>query len=333
MIAIEQFDYIGARIFQPSGPLENATSGHSFKFGTVARGDCEAEYVYIAFNAPVAVTLQQGQLIGWDASFQGYIPTTTNTRRGDKIGTFFLGGTLLYSVTLQPGSYGLWVQRTGESLLLLAAAGTTIPANANLVTTSATGGAADAPTTPLTGTKLIVGLYISPISGTFTANTTTGSAILTNLSTLQGVEVGMKLTGTGIPVGNFVQSFNGTTLTMGNNLAAGSALATATNTSATITALKYSVIADSTNGSPVLSNVGNIAGIYPGSVLNAATVGIAAGATVLSISGNPGAYLITMSANATSSTTSTTFPFAPINAAQASLVEAVLNTPYIDKTN
>jgi hypothetical protein len=339
MIAIEQFDYIGVRLVQPSGPLENALTGHSFKLGAVVRGDCEAEFVYVAFNAPAAVTLQQGQLIGWDASFQAYIPTTTNTRRGDKIGTFFLGGRVgdpgagPFQITLQPGSYGMWVQRTGESLLLLAGAGTTIPANANLVTTTATGGAADCPTTPLAGTKVIVGVYISPVTSAITANTVTGSNVLGNPSTLQGVEVGMKATGTGIPAGCYVQSFNGTSITLGNNLAAGSALATATNTGTTVTFTKYSVVADSTNGSPVLSNVSNIAGIYPGSVLNAVTVGIAAGSTVLSISGNPGSYQITMSANATSSTVSTTFPFAPINAAQASLVEAVLNTPYIDKTN
>jgi hypothetical protein len=347
MIAIEQFDLVGARIFQPEGPFNNQTPGmFSFKPGTVCGGDFESEYTYVMLNAPVAVTLQQGQLIGWDASFQAYVVTSALARRGDRIGTFFLGGRVgdpgglpgsvnwPFQITLQPGVYGLWVQRSGESLLQLQAGGVTIPANANLVTTTATGGAGDAPTVVIAGTKLIVGAYVSPYSSTFTANTVSGSAILTNLSTLQGVEVGMGISGTGIPAGCYVQAINGTTVVLGNYLAAGSPLATATNTSQTMTVAKYSLTANSTNGSPVLSNVSNIAGLYPGSVLNATTVGIPAGSTVLSISGNAGSgYQITMSANATSTTVSTTFPFAPINAAQATLVEAVLNWPYIDKTN
>jgi hypothetical protein len=347
MIAIEQFELVGARMAQPEGPFNNQTPGQfSFKPGTVADGDLEAEFVYLMFNAPVAVTLQQGQLIGWDASFQAYIVTSALARRGDHVGTFFLAGRVgdpgglpgsvnwPFQITLQPGVYGIWVQRYGESLLALQAGAVTIPANANLVTTTATGGAGDAPTTPLAGTKLITGLYISPPSSTFTANTTSGSATLTNLSTLQGVEVGMGITGAGIPAGCYVQAINGATVILGNYTAAGSALATATAASQTMTVAKYSFTANSVNGSPVLSNVSNIAGIYPGSVLNATTVGIVAGATVLSISGVAGAgYQITMSGNATSTTTSTTFPFAPVNVAQAALVEAALSSPYIDKTN
>jgi hypothetical protein len=48
-IAIAQFEAVGARIYLPEGPFGAAgqTPFPSFKVGTVAAGDDEAEFVYV----------------------------------------------------------------------------------------------------------------------------------------------------------------------------------------------------------------------------------------------------------------------------------------------
>lgn len=67
---------------------------------------------------------------------------------------------------------------------------------------------------------------------TTTANTSNGSAVLTNIANLAGVVPGASVSGTGIPVGNYIASVSGNTATMAN--AYGSANATATASGVTI---------------------------------------------------------------------------------------------------
>jgi hypothetical protein len=342
-IAIEQFSTVGAKIFMPDGPFSNQTPGmFAFKLGTVIDGDAESEYTYLQLTVTGALTLQQGSLIGWDNSYQAYLPTTaTETQHsGSSMGSFFLGGRVgdpgglpssvnwpfLYTFP-SPGIYGIWVQRAGSALLNLVSAAVTAPAFGNVVTTTTTAGAVDAPTAAVG--KAIQGLFLAPFSATFTGNTTNGSAVITAVSTAKGVEVGMGLTGSNVPAGCFVAAINGNTITLGNITAAGSALATLTATGTTFTAARYSFTANTVNASPILTNVSNISGIYPGSGLGVAGAGIGVGSTVLSIGGNSASgYVITMSANATSTTTSTTFNFTPV-VSNTTVVEGLLRWPYM----
>jgi hypothetical protein len=344
-IAIEQFEFVGPKIFAPDGPITNFVPPlMPFKPGTVVAGDAESEFVYLMLNIGAATTLQQGNLIGWDNSYQAYLPTTANQRRGDKMGSFWMGGRYgdpgglpsgvnwPFSMTLTtPGTYGIWVQRSGAGLVMVTAAGVTAPSAANPVTTTTTAGTVDAPNASVG--KVIQGLYLMPTSITFTANTTSGSAVLSNVSSPEALDIGMAISGTNIPAGCFIASISGNTITMGNSLSTGSALATATGSGITVTAAYYTFTANTVNGSPVLTNVSNVAGVFPGSLITTAAVaGMAIGTTVLSIAGNPSAgWTLTMSANATSTTTASSFSFAPPAnvASQQALMLATWNWGYI----
>ncbi|TIS11556.1 MAG: hypothetical protein E5X10_19985, partial [Mesorhizobium sp.] len=72
-IATLQIEAIGARVFQPEGPLDlTGRSGPlpSFRPGEVFAGDAEAEFVYLLFTAVAAVTINQGDVFTWDNSYQ-----------------------------------------------------------------------------------------------------------------------------------------------------------------------------------------------------------------------------------------------------------------------
>lgn len=61
-----------------------------------------------------------------------------------------------------------------------------------------------------------------------TGNTTNGSSVITSVSSISGLAIGMSVSGTGIPGNSYVTSFNGTTITINNN-------ASATGTGVTLT--------------------------------------------------------------------------------------------------
>lgn len=65
-------------------------------------------------------------------------------------------------------------------------------------------------------------------SVTPTASTTNGSAVLTSVSSVAGVAIGMGISGTNVPANSYVTDFNGTTITISNN-------ATGTGSSITMT--------------------------------------------------------------------------------------------------
>jgi hypothetical protein len=342
-IAIEQFEFVGPKIFAPDGPIANfPTPLMAFKPGTVVAGDAESEFVYLMFNIGSSTTLQQGNLLGWDLSYQAYLPTTANQRRGDRMGSAWFGGRYgdpgglpssvnwPFSYTMATaGTYGIWAQRAGTGLVLVTAAGVTTPSAANVVTTTTTAGTVDAPTAAVG--KQIQGLYLTPTSITFTANDTSGSAVLSSVSSPEALDIGMAISGTGIPAGCYIAAISGNTITMGNSLSTGSALASSSNTGITVTAAYYTFTANTVNGSPVITQVSNVAGIYPGSLITTAVAGMAVGTSVLSIAGNPSAgWTLTMSANATSTNTGSTFSFVPVNTASVQTLNlATWNWGYI----
>ena len=82
--------------------------------------------------------------------------------------------------------------------------------------------------------------------------------------------------------------------------------------------------ANTTNGSPTLTNISTLAGIYPNQSISG--TGIPASTTISSINGVPGNYTITLSANATATGTTVTMTC-------AGYVEAYLNSAYISALN
>lgn len=334
-IATLQFEGIGPRTYAPEGPLD--LSGRQgplagFRPGEVLGGDGAAEFVYCYYSPVAGATLNQGDVLAVDNTFQAYPLTTALGIRGQFVGTFFLNGRYgdpgaaanggnVWSYTFPTaGVYGIWVQRAGFSLLNMAASSGV----AGLGETTTTAGQIKIPSsgTATVGSKALQAINYGATTGTFTANTTSGSATLTNVSSNIGLEVGMGISGTGIPAGTFIASLNGSTITMGNNLSNGSPLATATGTGITVTWTTLSFTANTVNGSPTLTNISNVSGIYPNQTLT----GTGVSGTIVSINGNPGNYSITLSANATATGTSVTMT-------ASGYVIGALWWPYVDKTN
>jgi hypothetical protein len=306
-IAILQLEGLGARIYGAEGPFGAAGQMPlpSFKFGQVVAGDAEAEFVYLNYVATASVTLRQGDWVIWDNTYQailsgGAAMTSGMNPFGASCGTIYLGGRTAdpaaypnpgnqWSQTLTAGSYGIWVQRCGTSLMNVA----TINAQTKLMNTTTVAGQMNQPSAALAASMGVTGAWTAPLTGTFNATTVTGSAILTAvtyvLTAARGIVVGARVTGTGIPAGSYITSVDGSTVTINQAASAsGTIVVTQTWNTAEVT---------TTNLSAVLTNVTSIVGLYPNMTITG--TGIPASTTILSIGGIPGAYTITLSAACT----------------------------------
>jgi hypothetical protein len=327
-IAIAQYEAVGGRFYTPEGPFgaSGNTPTPGFKPGTVVGGDCESEYTYLLFPVYTSRTVNQGDFIVWDNSYQAQVLSdvfqTTGYPLGASVGTFFLGGRSgdpaawpnagnNWSYTFPtPGLYGIWVQRAGTSI---GNWGTITTQATAAVSTIVAGQAAAA--AAVTHGQGVNGLWTTVATRTFTGTTVTGSAVLTGIAGLtlgSGLEIGMTLSGAGVPNGTIVVDFQGNTLTM-------NAAATA-SASVTITATKGTAWITTVNGSPIVTSP-TINGLYPNALLTA--VGVAGGAaTIVSISGNAAPYQITLSGNSTASAT--------VTATATKYIETFLRWPYLN---
>ena len=154
---------------------------------------------------------------------------------------------------------------------------------------------------PITGTGIAAGTNITAVTASsitmsanatastpaqtvlFTGIATSGSAVLTAVSSVAGLAVGQLIAGTGIPVGATIASITSTSVTM-------SAKATASST--------VTPVAITTSGSNILTSVSSVTGLLVGQAITG--TGIPTGATIMAI----GTTTVTMSANATATITS-----------------------------
>jgi hypothetical protein len=326
-IAIAQYEPIGSRGYAPEGPFGAAgqTPLPSFRPGTVGAGDAEAEFTYLLFPVYTSRTLNQGDFIAWDNSYSANVLSdvfaTTGYPAGTDVGTFYLGGRSadpaawpnggnIWSYTFStPGLYGIWVQRSGTSI---GNWGTITTQATQAVSTSTVGQVASA--AGATSFQNVSGLWSAPNIATFTGTTLTGSAVLTAIAAMtrgSGLEIGMTLSGAGVPNGAVIIDIQGNTVTM-NVVATASA-------AVTITARKGTAFITTVNGSPIVTSP-TINGFYPNALVTAA--GVAGGAaTIVSISGNAAPFSITLSGNSTASAT--------VTAAATKYIETFLRWPYL----
>jgi hypothetical protein len=326
-IAYFNYEAAGSRVGPPEGPFGAAgqTPLPSFKPGTVGSGDSEAEFVYLLLPVYTSRTLNQGDFLVWDNTYCAQVLSdffvATGYAVGSDVGTFYLGGRSgdpaawpnagnMWSYTFTPGLYGIWVQRAGTSLGNWG----TITSQATPAVNTATPGQA-ASVAVASHAQLIAGLASTTPGRTFTGTTVTGSAIITGIAAMAtlgtGIEIGMTLSGAGIPNGAVVIDFQGNTLTM--NVAA------TASASVTITATKGTTFITTVNLSPIVT-APTINGLYPNALLTA--VGVAGGAaTIVSISGNAAPFQITLSGNSTASAT--------VTATASKYIETYLRWPYV----
>lgn len=328
-IALYTYEAAGSRVGPPEGPFGAAgqTPLPSFKPGTVGSGDSESEFVYLTFPVYTSRTLNQGDFIVWDNTYNGQVMSDIfvappGVPVGLDVGTLYLGGRSgdpaawpnagnMWSYTFPtPGLYGIWVQRAGSSL---GNWGTITSQATAAVSTIVPGQAAAA--AAVTHGQAITGLYTTNLTRTFTGTTVTGSAVITAIAGMvtlgTGIEIGMTLSGAGIPNGAVVIDFQGNTLTL--NVAA------TASASVTLTATKGTTFITTVNNSPIVTSP-TINGFYPNALLTA--VGVAGGAaTIVSISGNAAPFQFTLSGNSTASAT--------VTATATKYVETYLRWPYV----
>ena len=158
------------------------------------------------------------------------------------------------------------------------------------------------------------GASLTSNSTTFTANTLTGSTLLSSLSSLNGLAVGQAVSGTGIPAGATIAAINGLTATLSaaatatpaaltptGYLTAGSTTVSGVSTTAGLFAGQaitstLTFPAMTTSGSAILQGLGNTNGLTHGQLVTGTY--IPANATIVSV----GTNTVTISANATGTT-------------------------------
>jgi hypothetical protein len=328
-IAKIAFPGIAGRTYIPEGPYGLAGVGPfpSYDPGEAMDGDKEANYVFVRLGVVGPLTLNQGDVLVWDASFTAVQSNTGAGAHplGASAGTFYLGGRVppetvaggpyavpVFSYTFPlTGVYGVWVQRYGASLVKAAS---TAAVGAAWHTT-ATLGQIDTPA--LTGSMGISQGWVMPNTFTFTATTATGSNTLTSVSTNQSLTIGQSLSGAGIPAGAWIADIQGPSVMMSAN-------ATASASGVTITAKDLATVGNTTSGSPIVTGVPNLPIIFPNQTI--AGTGIPAATTILSIGGQAGNYTLTLSANATATGSA-------VALTASGYVQAMLKGPYIGVQN
>lgn len=318
-------DLIGPRTFAPEGPYQSANWPlQEFSPGEWMRGDGESKFVFVTLPIVASVTLNQGDIVVFDNSYAATLSATGAGAHpfGASVGTVFFGGRVVtanasvsagnvWQFTLAPGVYGIWVQTFGVSLAGVA----TVNLQTKPLNTTAVAGRIDGPAVALAGSMGISNMFTCPTSFAFTATTTTGSVNLTLASTNKGLVIGQTLSGTGVPVGAIIKDIQGPIVVM-------SLAATASGAGVAITSANNSFVCTTTNGSPNLTNVTSIAGIYP----NQTVTGTGIVGTIVSVLGNLAPYTIIMSANSTATANS-------IAATTALYIETFLKHPQVNVQN
>ena len=328
---------IGARAYLPEGPF--GTSGNfplpAFGPGDVLIGDYGAEYEYALHNVTTTYTANQGDAYVIDNN--GYAVQTYATNNyhalGSRVATFFLGGQVginsapvngsIWSYTFPTvGVYGIWLQRAGTTLVKY----NSINAQAKPLITYTTLGMLDAPSSLTVGSQTLTGAWTAKQTQTFTASAASGATTLTSVTpttagnSLPFITKGITLSGTSIPNGTYVTDIQGSTITI-------SQATTGLISAGTITASMISSYCTTTSGSPLLTNVTSIVGLYPNQTVTGTGVGASGSGTILSITGNaPGQYVITINSNSTATANS-------INIVPSVYAEAYFEWPYIGTNN
>ncbi len=140
-----------------------------------------------------------------------------------------------------------------------------------------------------------VGGYSAPISAAFTGNATSGSPVISNVSSVAGLAVGQSIAaagiqGSAIPVGATILAVGANTVTLDEN-------STATATDLALTAFSDTIAStftgDLTSGSTTIANVSSESGLVVGQSITGA--GIPAGTTIATV----GTTTLTLSQAAT----------------------------------
>jgi hypothetical protein len=266
------------------------------------------------------------------ASRSGETTATGDYLAGTNVGTIFLGGQTAenwvpggaptpWQYSFTPGRYGIWVQRAGCSLLQVnSVAQPIVPRTPS----SALPGRLTFATATGAGYNLIAPgtIQLNRLTSTFTADFLTGNAVMLNVSTARSLQVGMRITGTGIPgptTANttFITAIDGATVTM-------SQAATASNATNTVTWTWGVTSGQATNGSPILTNVPTVFGLYPGQTITGTGIPTS---KILGIFGQSPNYSILLDTNATSTPATVTL-FTATTATVPNYTEVMLNWPY-----
>jgi hypothetical protein len=189
-------------------------------------------------SVEIAQTLQISGGFGW--MYDGYLPVEENFFLWPELAEPSPGNTVTPTADITAGSnlVSSVSSLTGVSVGMTIS-GIGIPAGQTITSVSSSAGITFGPgyanqtgssvTVTIQNPAASASLATSSSAITSTGNTTSGSNLLTNLSTTVNVAIGMSVTGTGIPAGQFVTAVEPFLVTFGPGVASGS------HTSETIT--------------------------------------------------------------------------------------------------
>lgn len=192
-----------------------------FAPGTTVDGNGKGKWVLCTLVLASTTTLANGQAYVIDRNFVATLLTTANSPRGASVGVASVS-----QASVVAGTYYIWLQINGHCPIQYTGNATAIGE------TTATGGLVNFNNTPTATSKAVVGAASFVANQTFTANTTSGTFVLSNVSSFNDVAVGASLAGTGVGASAKIVSFGNVN---GDNQIVVDVASTATGTGVTVT--------------------------------------------------------------------------------------------------
>ena len=168
-----------------------------FRVGMVITGDYGSEFVLGKLVLASATDLLPGQAYQLDKDYVLTLLTTANSVLNEEVVI-----AQVLAPQLAAGTYYVWGQRAGRTVVLAAASSVATGSGE----TTATAGTLKFPASATASTKSVTPAtaYQASSGITFTATTTNGSPTLTNVSSINDLQLGAVITGTGLPSNAFV---------------------------------------------------------------------------------------------------------------------------------
>lgn len=189
-----------------AGVSNQGVPAPQWRVGMTVNGDLGSEFVYTKLVLSGTTDLLPGQGYFFDKDFTATLISGTNANNTLNAE---VGVANVWSPNTVAGTYYIWLQRAGHAAVQAAAASV---ATGSAETVSGVNGQFKFPASATAGQKSVgpMTAFGASSSITFTATTVNGSPTLTNISSITDLQVGMVITGTGLPANAIIAAIRKT---------------------------------------------------------------------------------------------------------------------------